>query len=332
MASKSSVVVRGADAVFILSHVHCPVSKAQLFRDAAKWILPRCRLRETPNGQAFEHLHARLGGPTGPDAAAAYAYRAAASGFEPRNVGRGASPALRDDGGSSGGGAVEEFVWFEEWRDWSGVALHGETSHGTRTHAAIDGFIEEEWTFYTPCRGASAAPLALPPPAFFNAAHGRARGRGEMVVAHLRLAAAAAPPAGSEAAEEPPATAEREALLAHFGASGAEPGGVCAALASGGAHGGGGEGGGGGAGETALLFAMLLESRTRPREFALVAEAPAGPPALALATAVEARLASAPCALEHSGALRFGAPLWPEDMALTLADIDAQSDTDTFPL
>ena len=90
----ASAEVRGADAVFILSHVHCPVSKAQLFRDAAKWILPRCRLRETPNGQAFEHLHARLS--TGD--AAAYAYRAAASGFEPRNVGRGASPALHGGG------------------------------------------------------------------------------------------------------------------------------------------------------------------------------------------------------------------------------------------
>ena len=76
---------------------------------------------------------------------------------------------------------------------------------------------------------------------------------------------------------------------------------------------------------------MVLQNRERPCEFALVAEATAGPPVLALAAEVEARLESVPCE-EHSGVLRFGPPLWPEDMSQTLEDIDEQTDADTFPL
>ena len=105
-----------ADAVITLSHVHCPRgTSAGQFRAAARWLLPRCRLREAANGQQFEHLHARI------DSASesSYSYKPGNVGFEKQNVGRSAVLAP--------GSAADELMWFEEWRDWSGVAKHGET-------------------------------------------------------------------------------------------------------------------------------------------------------------------------------------------------------------
>ena len=43
---------------------------------------------------------------------------------------------------------AEEYLWFEEWKDWSGVELHGQQPHGAIFHGMVDGLLEEEWTFY----------------------------------------------------------------------------------------------------------------------------------------------------------------------------------------
>lgn len=113
-AAAPALRMLSADAVITLSHVHCrPGAGAGLFRAAARWLLPRCRLREAANGQRFEHLHSRI------DSALSYSYTPGNVGFEKQNVGR--CPVL------TVGSAVDELMWFEEWRDWSGVEKHGET-------------------------------------------------------------------------------------------------------------------------------------------------------------------------------------------------------------
>jgi hypothetical protein len=132
-------------AVFTLSHVHVPQYRSTDFEKAAKWLLPRCRLREASSGQVFEHLHRRRP-ESSPDLAPPlpYHFNAANAGFEQRNVGR--EPAALSSGGAFAGAAVSEFCWFEEWAGWEGVEAHGGTGHGQRFHGAVDGFIEEEWT------------------------------------------------------------------------------------------------------------------------------------------------------------------------------------------
>jgi hypothetical protein len=114
------------DAVFTLSHVHAPVASAlaeSTFETGARWLLPRCRQRETPNGQKFEHLHKSAAEKSSLEP---YAYDEATYGFGPRNVERPstipeASPAV-------------EWMWFEEWSDWSGVEKHGQQEHGAIFH------------------------------------------------------------------------------------------------------------------------------------------------------------------------------------------------------
>ena len=73
-------------AVFTLSHVHVPRHMAKDFEVAARWLLPRCRIREKAFGQAFEHLHRRN---TPGTSDGAYSFNAANVGFEAQNVGRG---------------------------------------------------------------------------------------------------------------------------------------------------------------------------------------------------------------------------------------------------
>ena len=109
------------DAVFTLSHVHCPASSTSTFTAGARWLLPRCRQREAKNGQRFEHLHARATSSASGTCSdgRSYRYRAANAGFEAQNVGRGSR--------IPEGTAANEFVWFEQWRDWSGVEKHGST-------------------------------------------------------------------------------------------------------------------------------------------------------------------------------------------------------------
>lgn len=88
---------------------------------------------ETPVGQVSEHLHRSIS----PDLQ--YNFKPSHSGYEQRNMGR--PPLLT-------GQPVQNYVWFEEWADWSGIEQHGGTAHGTRFHKVVDEFIEEEWTFY----------------------------------------------------------------------------------------------------------------------------------------------------------------------------------------
>ena len=70
------------------------------------------------------------------------------------------------------------------------------SGHGKRFHAAVDGFIEEEWTFYQAPTGFPAAAM-LPPASFFNSP---TRMRSSLFCVHLRTAG------GSQRSE----------LLAHF--------------------------------------------------------------------------------------------------------------------
>ena len=116
------------DAIFTLSHVHCPVPHAPKFERAAKWILPYCRLNETANGQVFEHLHSSLANPNAGTAfGRKHAYIPSRCGFSARNAtGRGEV--------ISEGTDVLEYMWFEEWRDWTGVEMHGETAYGRCAH------------------------------------------------------------------------------------------------------------------------------------------------------------------------------------------------------
>ena len=111
------------NAVFTLSHVHALASSESTFETGARWLLPRCRARETPNGQKFEHLHKSAA------MLDTYVYQAESYGFGPRNVDR---PALIPDGE-----AVAEWMWFEEWDDWSGVEKHGTQDHGAIFHGAF---------------------------------------------------------------------------------------------------------------------------------------------------------------------------------------------------
>jgi hypothetical protein len=258
-------------AVFVLSHVHCPVSHVELFRDSAKWVLPRCRLREAANGQAFEHLHLKAGD------AKSYEYIASSCGFEDRNVGRGVV--------ISAGTAVNEFCWFEEWADWSGVEAHGKTEHGKLFHASMDRFIEEEWTFYQLPKervGVARIPSAAD---LFN----RASVRMTLRITHLKTAG----------------EAQRSELLDHF-----RPGSAGDELIS---------------DDDTSGYTLLLENRSRPGEFVFLVEGSAPD----LDEHLERIVASAPCS-ECSAVLRFGPPLWPEDMELTMADV-AGADEQTLP-
>ena len=106
-----------------------------------------CRIKETVNGQVFEHLHASA---TNAKAEANlvperhHEYLPNRCGFSPRNAtGRGELIAAGAD--------IREYVWFEEWADWSGIEKHGDTWHGKLFHSVMDEHIEEEWTFYHPC-------------------------------------------------------------------------------------------------------------------------------------------------------------------------------------
>jgi hypothetical protein len=302
-------VERGAEAVFILSHVHCTAGDAPRFLTAARWILPRCRLREICNGQCFEHLHARL--PSGTSTSTTisegrYEYHEAECGFEPRNMGRGASAAWAESSGADADSGHEGFVWFEEWRDWSGVELHCVSSHGKQTHAAIDHFIEEECTFYTAVSAAvdgsgPPLPLLLPPTSYFN----DTTVRGELQVVHLKL--------------EP--GADRAAVLAHVGV---DPVGGNGRMREALTPAGGG---------TPPAYAMLLQNRNRPNELALVLEL-ATPESMhhtadAMAAHVGTLLEAAACT--HSVVLRFSPPLWPEDMAVTADQVPLEDDATTFP-
>jgi len=76
------------NAVFTLSHVHVPAapsSATAVFEKGARWVLPRCRTRESSNGQAYEHLHKSATPLAGK---APYTYAPDNYGFEPRNYGR----------------------------------------------------------------------------------------------------------------------------------------------------------------------------------------------------------------------------------------------------
>lgn len=276
-------------AVFTLSHVHVGLKKSGDFQNAARWLLPRCRLREAANGVGFEHLHRRLEAPKGP-----YSYKPQNVGFEPRNVGR--EPAALAPGGGFAGAAVAEFCWFEEWAGWEGVEKHGGTGHGSMFHSKVDGFIEEEWTFY---QAPGAEPVMLPETSsFFN--NPAARG-GDLHICHFRTSS-----------ED-----ERTALLAHWDSSLSEAQ-LERRSSSWGA------------------FAVILENKFRRGEFAFIAEAQrdvirGSLARLALVSRIGEWVKTAPCS-EAGEVLRFGPPLWPKDMAMTPKDIDDQgSDEDTFP-
>lgn len=273
-----------AIAVFTISHVHVPKGRSGDFQQAARWLLPRCRVREAANGQGFEHLHLRAYTPhAGP-----YSYKPQNVGFEPQNVGRGSVISAAD------AVEVDELVWLEEWADWEGVEKHGGTGHGSLFHSKVDGFIEEEWSFYQPPE--DAAPVMLPETAFFN----NPAKRGELHICHLCTSSAD----------------ERTALLAHSAET-------LSASASWGA------------------FAVILENKFRKGEFAFIAESErdvingddvlAKLARLGLASRMEDWVAEAPCS-EAGDVLRFGPPLWPEDMAMTSKDIGEEgSDAGTFP-
>ena len=264
------------DAVFTLSHVHCPVRHAPKFESAAKWILPHCRLKETANGQIFEHLHPS---PANLGEGRPHEYVRARSGFCARNA-TGCGEIVR------GGDAVHEYMWFEEWRDWSGVEKHGATAHGQRFHSVLDNYIEEEWTFYgaphddLPPTFDPAACHRLPEARFFNRPGPNARGPLEVV--HVE-------------------TDARHALLDAFATAQRQ----------------------GAAGDPAgarYSYMVLLENRFEDNQFVVLAEMPAGSQTPGgVPTAVGAFASRA----ERLGAalayLRFGPAMWPEDWAAAVA-------------
>lgn len=176
-------------AVFVLSHVACPTGRTHQFRDAARWVLPRCRQREDVNGQQFEHLHAGRAGDR-----PCHEFKPGNAGFEARNCGRDPTIEL--------GAAVDHFVWFEEWRSWDGIEKHGDTEHGSIFHKAMDRHIEEEWTFYSLAEGCPHA-QQLPDAATFFRDPASGGARSVLHLLHMR------------ARDE----ARREELLLDFGAS-----------------------------------------------------------------------------------------------------------------
>ena len=207
---------------------------------------------------------------------------------------------------------VREFMWYEEWDSWAGVEAHGATAHGQAFHAAVDSFIEEEWTFYqAPFRDLPVtfdpAELNVLPCAdrFFNSPERRG---GLLRVVHLQ-------------------TDDRAALLAAYAESRAQEAAATAAAAAG-----AGVSAGAGAGATgsaaAAGYAILLENRFERGQFVLLAEGAGGS-----ASAVAAARASGQVLPLHvlknahsawlAGARRyadlsdlaFGPQLWPEDVA-----------------
>jgi hypothetical protein len=175
---------------------------------------------------------------------------------------------------------VDEFVWFEEWAGWSGVEAHGGTDHGTLFHREVDTFIEEEWTFYEPPKG--AAPVWLPPPSqFFNDMSKRSN----FYLAHVKT----------------DGEAQRSQLLSNK--SRFQMTSVILGEED----------------ESSSNYAVLLENRFRPGEFALISEGERGSTACIdqhIGVWLQQVLATG-LAVEAGDVMAFSPPLWPEDMSVT---------------
>lgn len=301
------------DAVFTLSHVHIPTGHAPKFEAAAQWILPHCRLNERANGQIFQHLHASV------NPRRKHAYEPARCGYCDRNLtGRGALISKETE--------TNEFMWFEEWRDWSGVEKHGRTEYGKRFHSILDNFIEEEWSFYkapfddVPACFDPAVCHVLPPREYFDSPD--ARSSSHLDVVHLRVQGAAA----------------RHKLLAEFAALQHRAAVQHKILPRGGEREAGANTAARGTGMVRPVnFMIILENRDVANQFVVLIEGE--PAALALShsspsdssccdmigNAADALVAEVQPIVESAAHLRFGAALWPGDW-------DATTTIDAFPL